>query len=260
MKTNIRMILAATLLLMCGNVLATDVTLPAGTYYFDFTAVTGTVGQVQVFNDAGNGKRYNTSTAYSTSDITFESSNPLNTGLMQSNYKTYYKSGDIEYLVVSIAYGITIGDNYNFLCYNDGSDHWWRYSATSITDLGTNQYVCVVTSSGFSWQTSGSIPATTPILTFIAGPNGTIDTHTAGGSNISSGDEVAEGTSVHLVANPEDDYSFYGWVRADGSVASTLADYVFSMPSSSLSLTATFYSNNTDPSISGCEGCFKRKP
>lgn len=260
MKKNIRMILAATLLLMCGNVLATDVTLPAGTYYFDFTAVTGTVGQVQVFNDAGNGKRYNTSTAYSTSDITFESSNPLNTGLSQSNYKTYYKSGDIEYLVVSIAYGITIGDNYNFLCYNDGSDHWWSYSATSIRDLGTNQYVCVVTSSGYAWQTSGTLPSTTPSLTIAAGANGSLGECTAGETTISGTTEIEAGTSVHLIADADDDYSFYGWVRADGSVASTLADYVFSMPSSSLSLTATFYADNTDPSISGCEGCFKIKP
>lgn len=259
MKKNIKMFVAATLLLMCGNVLATDVTLPAGKYYFDLTGVTA--NQIQVFNNLTSGYRKNTSTSMSWSDLGFDSSDPLNAGISQSSNCVFTKTG-MTYLVLTLAYDMTISNSNNFLQFYDGSSWrgWYVWSDANLTNLGTNEYLCVVTSSGFSWQTSGSIPATTPILTFTAGPNGTIDTHTAGGSNISSGDEVAEGTNVHLVANPDDDYSFYGWVRADGSVASTLADYVFSMPSSSLSLTATFYSDNTDPSISGCEGCFRIEP
>lgn len=247
MKKNIRMMFAATLLLLtCGKIWATDVTLLAGTYYFDFTGASGTVQQVQVFNG--------------TTSISLDSSNPLNDGITQSG-NNFFKSG-ITYLVITLSENVTKGDNIDFMQYYDGSKWhgWWKWSSASLTDLGTNEYYCKVNDSGFTWQTSGPLPTTTPKLYYTAGVNGTINTHTAGGSEVSSGAEVTEGTSVHLVANPNNDYSFYGWVRADGSVASTLADYVFSMPSSSLSLTATFYSDNTDPSISGCEGCFKIEP
>lgn len=247
MKKNIRMFLAAALLLMCGKVLATDVTLPAGTYYFDFTGASGTVQQVQVFNG--------------TTSISLDSSNPLNDGITQSG-NNFYKSG-ITYLVITLSENTTKGSDQDFLQYYTGSNPWhgwWKWSSASLTNLGTNEYYCKVDDSGFTWQTSGPLPSATPKLYYTAGANGTIDTHTAGGSNISSGDEVAEGRSVNLVAVPSSGYSFYGWVRPDGSVASTLANYVFSMPSSSLSLTATFYSDNTDPSISGCDGCFRIEP
>lgn len=248
MKKNIRMILAATLLLMCGNVLATDVTLPAGTYYFDFTGLD--IKEVEVFNNA------------SSSAVSFDGSNPLNDGITQASYKQYQKSG-MTYLVLTLTNDVTISDSNDFMHYQNTSNvwsSWWKWSNANLTDLGTNEYLCKVTESGFAWQTSGSIPSTTPRLTIAAAANGTLGTCTAGGSTISGTKEIAAGTSVHLIANPNDDYSFYGWVRADGSVASTLADYVFSMPSSSLSLTATFYADNTDPSISGCEGCFKVAP
>lgn len=248
MKKNIKMILAATLLLMCGNVLATDVTLPAGTYYFDFTSLD--IKAVEVFNNATE------------SYVSFDGTNPLNAGITKSSYKQYQKSG-MTYLVLTLTNAVTISDSNDFLQYQNTSNvwsSWWKWSRTNLTDLGTNEYLCVVTSDGFAWQTSGPIPSTTPRLTIAAGANGTLGACTAGGTAISGTAEITAGTSVHLIANADNDYSFYGWVRADGSVASTLADYVFSMPSSSLSLTATFYSNNTDPSISGCEGCFKRKP
>lgn len=248
MKKNIRMMFAATLLLMCGKVLATDVTLPAGTYYFDFTSVD--IKEVEVFNNA------------SSSAVSFDGSNPLNAGITQAQYKQYQKSG-MTYLVLTLTSSVTIDSSNDFMHYQNTSNQWspwWKWSRTNLTDLGTNEYLCVVTSDGFAWQTTGSIPSTTPRLTIAAGANGTLGACTAGGSAISGTTEIEAGTSVHLIANADNDYSFYGWVRADGSVASTLADYVFSMPSSSLSLTATFYSNNTDPSISGCEGCFKRKP
>lgn len=243
------MILAATLLLMCGNVLATDVTLPAGTYYFDFTSLD--IKAVEVFNNATE------------SYVSFDGTNPLNAGITKSSYKQYQKSG-MTYLVLTLTNAVTISDSNDFLQYQNTSNvwsSWWKWSDSYLTDLtGNNEYYCKVTSSGFAWQTSGTLPSTTPRLTIAAGVNGTLGACTAGGSAISGTKEITAGTSVHLVANPDANYSFYGWVRADGSVASTLADYVFSMPSSSLSLTATFYSDNTDPSISGCEGCFKIKP
>ena len=248
MKKNIRMILAATLLLMCGKVLATNVTLPAGTYYFDFTNVD--IKEVEVFNNA------------SSSAVSFDGSNPLNDGITQASYKQYQKSG-MTYLVLTLTSSVTIDSSNDFMHYQNTSNQWsswWKWSSTNLTDLGTNEYLCVVTSDGFAWQTTGTIPSTTPRLTIAAGANGSLGACTAGGSAISGTTEIEPGTSVHLIANADGDYSFYGWVRADGSVASTLADYVFSMPSSSLSLTATFYSDNTDPSISGCDGCFRIEP
>lgn len=247
MKTNIKTIFFAALMLLSSNAWADNVTLPAGKYYFDFSDAGETVSQVQIL--------------IPTNKMSLDGSNPLNTGITQSS-DNFSKSG-ITCLVITISGEVSNGTDQNFMQYYYGSGWrgWFKWSISNLTDLtGNNEYYCKVTSSGFEWQTSGPLPSATPKLYYTAGANGTIDTHTAGGSEVSSGAEVTEGTSVHLVANPDDDYSFYGWVRADGSVASTLADYVFSMPSSSLSLTATFYSNNTDPSISGCEGCFKRKP
>ena len=169
----------------------------------------------------------------------------------------------MTYLVLTLTNAVTISDSNEFLHYQNTSNvwsSWWKWSDANLTNLGTNEYLCVVTSSGYAWQTSGTLPSTTPTLTIAAGANGTLGACTAGGSAISGTTEIEAGTSVHLIANANTDYSFYGWVRADGSVASTLADYVFSMPSSSLSLTATFYSDNTDPSISGCDGCFRIEP
>lgn len=247
MKTNIKTIFFAALMLLSSNAWADIVTLPAGKYYFDFSDAGETVSQVQIL--------------ISTSKMSLDDSNPLNTGITQSG-DNFSKSG-ITCLVITISEEVSNGTDQNFMQYYYGSGWrgWWKWSRSNLTDLtGNNEYYCKVTSSGFAWQTSGPLPSATPRMYYTAGPNGTIDTHTKGGDNFSSGAEVTEGTSVNLVAVPSSGYSFYGWVRSDGSVASTLANYVFSMPSSSLSLTATFYSDNTDPGISGCEGCFRVTP
>lgn len=259
MKTNTKTIFFAALMLLSSNAWADNVDIPAGTYYFDLTEVTA--NQIQVFNNLTSGFRKNTSTSMSWSDLGFDSSDPLNAGISQSSNCVFTKTG-MTYLVLTLAYDMTISNSNNFLQYYDGSSWhgWWVWSSTNLTDLGSHEYLCKVTSSGFAWQTSGTLPSTTPRLTIAAGVNGTLGACTAGGSAISGTTEITAGTSVHLVANPDANYSFYGWVRADGSVASTLADYVFSMPSSSLSLTATFYSDNTDPSIGGCDGCFRIAP
>lgn len=259
MKTNIKTIFFAALMLLSSNAWADDVTLPAGKYYFDLTGVTA--NQIQVFNNLTSGVRKNTSTAMSWSDLGFDSSDPLNSGISQSVNCVFTKTG-MTYLVLTLAYDMTISNSNNFMQYYDGSTwHGWSvWSSTNLTDLGSHEYLCKVTSGSFAWQTSAPLPSATPKLYYTAGANGSIDTHTAGGSEVSSGAEVTEGTSVHLVANPNDGYSFYGWTLPNGSVVSSMANYVFSMPASTTSLTAVFYSDSTDPGISGCEGCFRVTP
>ena len=253
MKKYIRLILITAAALLNGHILATDVTLPAGTYYFDFSEITGNVTQVEVFNNAPNGA----------SVVEFNSSEPLNAGISQNgSFKNYIKSGDIEYLVLTLNTSVTIDNSNDFLHYQTGGSSWsswWKWSSANLTDLssGGNKYLCKVTSSGFAWQTSGSIPSTTPILSFTAGANGSISTHTAGGVNINSGTAVEEGTSVRLVATPETNYAFYGWRDANGSIVSSMSNYVFSMPSTSISLTAVFVLESTDPSVEACNGCFR---
>lgn len=248
MKKNIKTLLFAVVALLLSNgAWGTDATLPAGTYYFDFTGTGETVSQVQIL--------------ISSSNMSLAGSNPLNTGITQSN-DCFFSKSNMTYLVITINNNVSNGTDQNFMQYYNGSKWygWFKWSDANLTEISSGNYYCKVTSSGFTWQQEGPLPSATPVLTFTAGPNGVISTHTAGGSNISSGDEVAEGSSVNLVAVPSFGYSFYGWVRPDGSVASTLANYVFSMPSSSLTLTATFYSDSTDPSISGCDGCFRVTP
>lgn len=262
MKKNIRMFLAATLLLMCGNVLA-DSSMPGGTYYFDFTDCTGdnAVRYVEIFNGMG-----------SHVSIVSSATCAVNTGVTKvvGSDKQFSNSGnDFTYLCVTLD-GNQSTNQTVFIQYQTPGGSWknWaNYSTPSPVSGESNVYLCKVSYSEgnctYSWHT-GTLPSnicsSTPSLTIAAGANGTLGACTAGGTAISGTTEIEAGTSVHLIADPNDDYSFYGWVRADGSVASTLADYVFSMPSSSLSLTATFYSDNTDPSISGCDGCFRIEP
>lgn len=245
MKKYIRLILITAAALLNGHILATDVTLPAGTYYFDFSDAGETVNQVQIL--------------IPTSKMSLDGSNPLNTGITQSG-DNFSKSG-ITCLVITISEDVSNGTDQNFMQYYNGSNWrgWWHWSSDDLTDLssGDNKYLCKVTSSGFAWQTSGSIPSTTPILSFAAGANGSISTHTAGGVNISSGAEVAEGTSVRLVAVPETNYAFYGWRDANGSIVSSMSNYIFTMPSTSISLTAVFVLESTDPSVESCNGCFR---
>lgn len=250
MKKYIRLILITAAALLNGHILATDVTLPAGTYYFDFSEITGTVTQVEIYNgvDASN--------------VIFNSSEPLNEGISRLSGNNFQKLDGITYLVLTLSSNQTKGDNINFLHYQVNSNTWhgwWTWSSANLTDLssGDHKYLCKVTSSGFAWQTSGSIPSTTPILSFAAGANGSISTQTAGGVYVSSGTAVEEGTSVRLVATPETNYAFYGWRDANGSIVSSMSNYVFSMPSTSISLTAVFVLESTDPSVEACNGCFR---
>ena len=257
-------LLALTAFLCTQNLWADQVKLPAGTYYFDFSEIVGTVMEFQVFNNAtSQGKQvdqYGTvdeSTNFQASDIVFNSSEPLNTGVTQYSWDNYQKSG-LTSLVLTLTHGIYIPQQ-NCMQYrtNDNIWHgWYQYPTTSVTDLGTHQYYCKLTSTGPVWQTSGSLPSTTPRLYFAAGDHGSVGTHTAGGVDVSSSTAVAEGTTVRLVATPEVGYAFYGWREANGSIISTASDYEFPMPSTNVSLTAVFHTESTDPVVDGCDGCF----
>ena len=266
MKKNIKLVLVAIATLIAGNVWGGDVVLPAGTYYFDLTNVEAR--QIDVFNDLNNAKHNdNTSISMQWSDLSFDSSNPLNSGVTQTNSKTFYKNSGLTYFVVSLAYDMKIGDNYNFLQYKNMSDQdqgWHAYSQTNLTNLGTldnKQYVCIVYSDRYEWKSTGSVPSSNPTLTYTAGEHGRISTHKAGGVNFDSNPSShASGTSINLVAVADANYSFYGWSKPDGTIVSMDEDYTFSMPSTNLSLTAVFYKDSTDPAISGCEGCFRVAP
>ena len=261
MKKNIKTLLFAVLLTISGNLFA-DNSMPAGTYYFDLTGCTGdnAARYVEVFNGMG-----------SHVSIVSSSTCGVNSGVTKvgTDQQFYNGGNDFTYFCVTLDGNQSTSET-TFIHYQMPGGSWkgWaNYSTPSPVSGETNVYLCRVSYSEgnctYSWYT-GTMPSgicsNTPTLTFTAGPNGVISTHTKGGENISSGAEVEEGTSVNLVAVPNTGYAFYGWVRSDGSVASTMANYVFSMPSGSLSLTATFYSDSTDPSISGCDGCYRIAP
>lgn len=256
-------LLAAAIFCCAQTAWADQITMPAGTYYFDFIEIDGTVTQFQVFNNAtSQGKQVNQdgtvneSTNFQASDVEFDSSEPLNTGITQDSWTIYRKSG-MTYLVLTLKHGIYIPQQ-NCMQYqtdNNSWHGWWQYP-TSVTELGTRQYYCKLTSTGPVWQTSGVLPSTTPRVYFSAGDHGSVGTHTAGGANISTGAAVEEGTAVNLVATPETGYAFFGWRDANGSIVSTAANYVFSMPSTNISLTAVFHTESTDPVVDGCDGCF----
>ena len=263
MKKNSKIVLFITALLMSNNAWA-DVTMPKGTYYFDLSALTGDnqAWEIQVFNNIN-----------SDSYIGFSSLASCNSGVSQgSNAKIYQNtSTGFNQLVLTISTAFSKGGG--FLQVRVGSSNgsttwkgWWDYTAPTAIG-GEEVYVCKVTTTGYTWGTtssdipecSGAAPSD-PVLSFSAGANGSITTHTAGGVSVSTGATVAAGTAINLVATPSSGYAFYGWVNASGEVVSESENYVFTMPSSSITLTATFYADNTDPAINGCPSCFRITP
>ena len=264
MKKNIKTFLFIAALLMSNSVWADSHTMPAGTYYFDFSACTGdnAARTVEIFNGMiKNGDEYLSLVSTATCAV--------NTGITQnsSTPKQFTNGGnDFTYMCVSLSESRTT-DDANFMQYQMPGGGWktWKgYTTPSPVSGKTNVYLCKVSYSegqcNYTWFT-GALPSNictgTPQLTLSAGANGALgDECTYGGGT----SDVEPGTAIHLVAEPAEHYTFGGWVRADGSVASYLAEYDFTMPSTSLSLTATFYADNTDPSISGCSGCFRVAP
>lgn len=263
MKTNIKTLLFAAALMLSSSMWG-DVTMPDGTYYFDLSALTGSnqAWEIQVFNNIN-----------SDSYISFNSGAGCNSGVSQgSNAKIYQNtSTGFNQLVLTISTSFSKGGG--FLQVRVGPSNgsttwkgWWDYTAPTAIG-GEKVYVCKVTTTGYTWgTTAGDIPscsgavASDPILTFTAGANGAITTATKGEDPVTSGAEVAAGTSVRLVATPNTGYAFYGWQNASGDIVSSDADYTFSMPSAGISLTAIFYVESTDPSIIGCDGCFRVAP
>lgn len=260
MKKNLKTWLFIAALVMSNGAWA-DVTMPAGTYYFDLSALTGDnqAWEIEVFNN-------------SESYISFNSLASCNSGVSQgSNAKIYQNtSTGFNQLVLTISTSFSKGGN--FLQVRVGPSNgstswkgWFEYSAPTAIG-GEAVYVCKVTTTGYTWgTTAGDIPscsgaaASDPILTFAPSTNGTITTATAGGEAVSSGAEVSAGTIVNLVATPDTGYAFYGW--SDGAeIVSSSANYAFTMPSSNVTLTALFYVESTDPSIIGCDGCFRVAP
>lgn len=272
MKTNIKTLLFAAALMLSSSMWGADQHFPKGKYYFSFEGVSAC--QIDIFNDITNGYVDDGgSTKMAEGDLTFDSSNPLNENVNKSTYRSYSsKAGSFTYLAVELQKNMKIDNGNSFFQFKvTGSSNTWlpsgwqKYTDTNLTNLGTEEnkiFYGKVTESGIVWQKTGPIPSTTPILTFTAGANGAITTATAGGETVTSGDEdgVAAGTSVRLVATPNTGYAFYGWQNASGDIVSSDADYTFSMPSAGISLTAIFYVESTDPSIIGCDGCFRVAP
>ncbi len=79
-------------------------------------------------------------------------------------------------------------------------------------------------------------------LTFSAVEGGSITSATAGGNDISSGDNVVSGTSVTLTAAANSNYVFINWTdnNNNDAVVSTNAAFTFSMPATATAYTANF--------------------
>lgn len=252
-------LLALTAFLYTQNLWA-DTRFPNGTYIFDFHNFNCT--EVNLFQPDAV-----------TDNVSFDSSHPLNAGTVNNTRSHYYRSDGasyIQYLVIT--FNCRCNENYTNASGNDQfiqvminstwtpSGRWTEFGTHTLSPVEgtTDTYLCVVNSDGtFAWSTDATlIPSTTPRVYFSAGDHGSVGTHTAGGANISTGAAVEEGTAVNLVATPETGYAFFGWRDANGSIVSTAANYVFSMPSTNISLTAVFHTESTDPVVDGCDGCF----
>lgn len=252
--------LLAAAIFCCAQTARADTQFPNGTYIFDFHNFNCT--EVNLFQPTAV-----------TDNVSFDSSHPLNAGTVNDPRTHYYRSDGASYIQYLVLRFNRVGD----IAYTNASENdqfiqvminstwtpsgsWTKFGTHTLSPVTgtTDTYLCVVGSDGtFSWSTDASLlPSTIPRVYFSAGDHGSVGTHTAGGNNISTGAAVEEGTAVNLVATPETGYAFFGWRDANGSIVSTAANYVFSMPSTNVSLTAVFYTESTDPVIEDCDGCF----
>lgn len=269
MKKNLKTWLVVAIALLTSNgAWADSHTMPAGTYYFDFRACTGenAANLVEIFNGLES---------KATISLVSTATCARNTGVAQNvgTKKQFSHSGTFSVFCVTLSgtddQRTTNQSGFIQYSWNNGSNwkNWANYTDPSPVSGETNVFWCVVNYSEgnctYSWNTS-SLPSgicdDIITLNFSSGSNGSITLATAGLDTISSGATVAAGTSVNLVATPNTGYAFYCWSNASGDPVSTNANYVFSMPSSSITLTASFYADNTDPAINGCPGCFRIAP
>jgi hypothetical protein len=264
MKKNLKTVLFIAVLLLSNGAWADLVTVPAGRYYFDCHNVR--ITNIKVFGN--NGRSY----------MTFNSSGHCQNSELGRNDQAeiYPLTGgeSITYFYVDMT-SCTIDGGFYQVCVNGVWGSWVNYDAsgalpTSSHKLGVQDskdvYLGIVDKDGhINWSSNvADLPVcsglSNPNLTLSYGPNGTITTAKADEEYISLEQAVAVGASVHVVATPDTGYAFYGWVDGNSELMSTDADYTFLMPSSSYSLTALFYADNIDPSISGCSGCYRVSP
>lgn len=71
-----------------------------------------------------------------------------------------------------------------------------------------------------------------PVLTIVAGNNGTASTEKNGSYHMGAG--------IELTASPAADYSFINWTNDAGVAASDKAEFIYVMPEASVTLTANF--------------------
>jgi hypothetical protein len=265
MKKNTKITLFITALLMSNSMWGYD--LPKGTYIFDLKTnfTTTTCKQIELFSESGHKSNL----------ATFNTSQSCNTGITaESNSNVYVTSGYLEYVYFTLSTTISsVSSTGNFYHIRLADNTWapnnaWAKFGSSISPVTgyTDVFLCRISENGsFEWITDASqLPpcsglAGNPILQFqAADAHGSITTHTAGGEEVSSNTPVTSGSAVVLTATPAEHFRFRDWTNASGVVVSTDATYSFTI-TSSVNLTANFISD-TDPSISGCSGCFKVAP
>lgn len=264
-KKNTKITLFITALLMSNSMWGYD--LPKGTYIFDLKTnfTTTTCKQIELFSES----------VHKSNLATFNTSQSCNTGITaERNSNVYVRSGDLEYVYFTLSTTISsVSSTGNFYHIQLADKTWapnkdWAKFGSSISPVTgyTDVFLCRISENGsFEWITDASqLPpcsglAGNPILQFqAADAHGSITTHTAGGEEVSSNTPVTSGSAVVLTATPAEHFRFRDWTNASGVVVSTDATYSFTI-TSSVNLTANFISD-TDPSISGCSGCFKVAP
>ncbi|MBQ0143427.1 MAG: hypothetical protein KBT06_11660, partial [Prevotellaceae bacterium] len=148
-----------------------DVTMPAGTYYFDFSQCTGDkkAWQINVFN------------GYNDGDLSYSSDHACNVNVEKSHMRSYYNDNGLSTLVISTNSQQTKGGGFiqcRIGATKDGASwipqNWSEYTAP--TNVGTNDakiFVCQIHNDGtYSWATSSSaIPSCdTPTPPTPSGP------------------------------------------------------------------------------------------
>ena len=138
----------------------------------------------------------------------------------------------------------------------------WHYVSATISGTGTNLKLIFKQTPTKSWTTriddiklSGMSAVTTHTLTYSA-TNGSIAGVDGNSAAVVSGASVAEGATVTLTANPDEDYEFVSWsVEGTGStLSSTTANpTTFTMGTANATVTATFNNTRVENTINAIE-------